>query len=79
MYSTRNVFSRDKTFVFLYFDFPKYAYGAQYGYGCFVFKVCCVDYFMDFEIVAVAPAITGFTAVFTFHMGCVCVVKVFIF
>ena len=37
-------------------------------------------YFLNyFETVPVAPIITGITFVFTFHMRCISVVKVFIF
>ena len=37
-------------------------------------------YFLnDFEIVPFAPIITGITFVFTFHMGCISVVRCFIF
>ena len=39
-----------------------------------------LTYFLnDFEIVPVAPIITGITFVFTFHMRCISIVKVFIF
>ena len=35
-----------------------------------------LTYFLnDFEIVPVAPIITGITFVFTFHMRCVCIVR----
>ena len=39
-----------------------------------------LTYFLnDFEIVPVAPIITVITSVFTFHMRCISIVKVFIF
>ena len=39
-----------------------------------------LTYFLnDFEIVPFVPFITGITFVFTFHMRCISIVKVFIF
>jgi hypothetical protein len=35
-----------------------------------------LTYFLnDFEIVPVAPIITGITLAFTFHMRCICIVR----
>ena len=55
-------------------------------YGCFLeflnfmFPWYVAHVFLnDFEIVPVAPIITGITFVFTFHMLCISIVKMFTF
>jgi len=41
-----------------------------------MFSGMLLTYFLnDFEIVPIAPIITGITFVFTFHMGCISIVR----
>jgi hypothetical protein len=81
IYGTCDVASRAECFVLLHQHFPQCVCCAQYGCFLYTFLISCfpgtlLRYFLnDFEMVQVAPIITGIAFVCIFHMRCVSVVR----
>ena len=81
IYATCNVASHVKSFVLLHQSFLKYVCSAQCGGFLFLYFVFSqlLSYFLnDFEIVPVVPILTGIAFVFTLHMNCISVVRLYV-
>jgi len=71
-----NVIYYDKRFVLLLYYFPKLVRSVQYGCFCSSVISCFPIAFLEFcvsefEMVPVAPVITGIIFVVTFHKRCI--------
>ena len=74
-----SLISSVESIVLLHWYFTEYVCSAQYGcflyFLDFMFSWYVAHILNDFEIVPVAPIITGITFGFTFHMRCISIVR----